>query len=135
MKYIFLFFLLSSGLCYSQTHNVDPVTKMVTNFYAKYTFRNACSYDNDLNRQYNTITGEFIIIIKVGEDGSGTLITYIGEKKIWNILSCFKYDGYYEFELQKPYGGKFPGILRFNKYIDKFYITNPTDNTSVVLFN
>ena len=115
-------------------YNINPNTKQVTNLDVRYDFNYVYSYDFDLNRQTSEIyPADCIVIINISDDGTGKLITSMdGQKGVLTLVSCYRYDTYYLFNLLNPKGHQTTAKMNIaNGHIDKFWIIKD-DNIALV---
>ncbi len=139
--FILLFSLLSTPielLGQIGKHSIDENTNQIFEFNNHYKFNLVAKYSYSINDYTSpAIKGNFMIIIKIGADGTGELTaTLLNSKHKFTIVSCFKQPNYYLFNIINSKGVEMIANLRFdnNNMVTKFILkTNEKD--AAVYFN
>lgn len=138
MKYAFIFLLqLFAVRAFSQgTHNIDPVTKQVSNYDATYRFTRTCYYDYDLRMFKEPLPVNSIVGIRIDQYGTGRLILYIKNKVVFDIEKCVKENDTYLFTLINLKEEVLTArLLVVKDVVQSFWLNNDRDNTAIVFYN
>ena len=135
---IVLFFLAGTSQVSAQnsTYYIDPNTKQVSNWNTRYNFGYVYTYDFDLRQASKAYRSKCVVVVEINSDGKGRLVSSIdGEKNVLSILTCYKSDTQFTFELINQYGKSITADLEIeNNRIHKFW-ANGDDNVAIIFTN
>ncbi|MGI6409625.1 MAG: hypothetical protein ACOX0V_00070 [Bacteroidales bacterium] len=134
--------ILFSLLCYlqlfsqSSTFDLNSKTNQVSNLHTKYTFTKVYTYDLDLEEASYSYSANCVVVIDINSDGTGKIVTGLnGDKTIFSVVSCYKYDSYYKFEVTNYISTPLIAKIQIkNNLVENFYVIG-VDNVAVVFSN
>ncbi len=136
MKSVLTFiFITFSLLSFSQgTYKIASDGK-ISSFYKKTEFYNFCEVDFDFDQASNCMEVPTSVIFDIDSEGTGTFHLYVEKKTSFKIISCYKSDNSFQFNLENINGTKFKAALYLKgNTIDKFYFQSILDNTGYMLY-
>jgi hypothetical protein len=133
---IVILFFTNPAWCQNEVPVIDPRATPVSDWNSKYEFTALGSYDHDLQQwTRRSVRVHTTVVVKM-EGTKGRLIVFSGAKSIFDIESCTKFDGYYQFSLKNINGVLVQAKIQLKgEYVYAFWLTNPQDNTSTVAFD
>lgn len=131
---LFLFLLINQFAFCQGTYNIASDGK-ITSFYKKTEFYNFCEVDFDFNKASNCMEATTSVIFDINAQGTGSFHLFVEKKTSFKIISCYKSDNSFQFNLENINGTKFKAALFLkNNTIDKFYFQSIHDNTGYMLY-
>lgn len=117
--------------------NVNPTTHQVTNWNTRLSFNYTYTYDLDLKQNTSeAFRANCIVVLEVGQDGTGRLITAInGDKKVAPLFACVRANDIFIIDFHDSNNkAKFAYVSVANNIVQKFWMVND-QNIALVFSN
>lgn len=121
----------------TEGQNVNPTTHQITNWNMRLTFNYTYTYDLDLKQSTSeALRATCIVVLEIGQDGTGRLITAInGDKKVAPLYSCVQANNLFIIDFHDSNNkAKFAYVSVANNVIQKFWLVND-ENVAIVFSN